>query len=116
MMGISLIDVLREYELVREGNVPPLVIVRNGRELWMNEIKQTPTVLTPWFVVYRDTPDGKVEYFREEMDVKDFYTKIKGLAKVFTNIRDAARVAAVENASIRVLVRREDAQEFGHDG
>ena len=116
MKTISMNDVLRAYESVSEGNEPPLVIARNGRALWVNDVRQTPTILTPWFVVYRERPDGKTEYFRDEMDVKDFYTQIKGLARMFNNIRDAARVALAEKAMIRVLVTREDAEEFGHAG
>lgn len=79
-----------------------------------------PTVFNPWYVVYMDSPDtGKPEYYRainDQMGTPVFFSPVKGLALTFHNLRDAERVAEAMKANIRVLVSRENAEEFGHAG
>ena len=93
----------------------------------MNETpRNLPTVLSPWYVVYKQ--DRKLmssgmeerweevtEYFPADDETGLRYTQIKGHARVFTNIRDAYRVAQYDKAMIRVLVDEDGAKEFGHD-
>ena len=75
-----------------------------------------PTVLSPWFVVYREgKKPGEIEYYRRpenERDI-DLFTELHGLAMTFTSLQSADRVAASEGAMIRVLRNKDDAKEFG---
>jgi hypothetical protein len=74
-----------------------------------------PTVLSPWYVVYRFTgPATGIEYYRSPLEEEtNLFVTQRGLAMLFTNLNSAARVAASEGAEIRVLVSKENAEEFG---
>jgi hypothetical protein len=74
-----------------------------------------PTTLNPWFIVYRDSNRGHVEYFTTGLNEDDklTFTGRKAFAMLFTNLQSAARVAEIEVGMIRVLVTKEEAAEFG---
>ena len=75
-----------------------------------------PTVLSPWFVIFRQRLiPGDIEFYRSpnEADDTEIFTQQRAMAMLFTNIQSAARVAASERAMIRVLVDKEGAKEFG---
>ena len=76
-----------------------------------------PTTLSPWYVVYRPSKKD-TEYYRSpegttEAEDKILFTESKRTALLFTHLQSAARVATSEGARIRVLVTREEAEEFG---
>lgn len=77
-----------------------------------------PTVLGPWFVVQRFTPESydaptEMEYYTSMDEETTTFQVDKKRAMLFMNLQAAARVALAEVAEVRVLTSKEDAEEFG---
>lgn len=77
-----------------------------------------PSLFEPWYVVFKVDEKGGFSFFSSINDGSpaEMWTKVKGLARTFTNVRDAARVSIAEGAMLRALVSPDDGKEFGHDG
>ena len=78
-----------------------------------------PTILAPWYTVFRET-NGELVYFQsdysDDIDVTTgrpypFSPSNKG-ALIFHSLPSAKRVAAAEGGMIRVLVTEAEAREF----
>ncbi len=81
-----------------------------------------PSSLSPWFVIFKQhhvEPQELVWYqssyseaVREDGVTVETFSANKRGALLFHNLGSAARVAASENAMIRTLVTRAEAEEF----
>lgn len=84
----------------------------------MTPPSRLPSLFEPWYVVFKIDEKGGFTFYSSITDggVPEMWTKVKGLARTFVNVRDAARVSIAEGAMLRALVSAEDGKEFGHDG
>lgn len=75
-----------------------------------------PTVLNPWYVVYKtkSTEKGEVFFYYSAAEDGTMLFDIRPKrAMMIQSLHTAARIAASEGANIRVLVSADDASEFG---
>ncbi len=92
-----------------------------------------PTPMNPWYVVqrlahgpstYEDEVIVGVEFYVSEVEVpvvdpettvlrpEQGFTQKRHEAMIFTNLLNAARVAKIEGAEVRVLTSRDELSEF----
>lgn len=73
-----------------------------------------PSTNSPWYIVqYYDEADFILRFYQDPSEAEKMFDHRKETAYVFTSLKSAIRVAEQENAHIRMLINKKNAQEFG---
>lgn len=73
-----------------------------------------PTVLSPYFIVFEDRPEGR-RFYRSPVEAGpgEEWTTDKSYALLMMSLSSAARVALTLNAEVKVIWTKEHLREFG---